>query len=97
MGDNGGGGIPGAEEPYVQRPAHTEFKVQYVEILVTPQNPVPSSGSAVGFKRDSFGEVDPESISPYVKGRTRKEAVDEALKQWGSVPVLYQGGRKIAS
>ena len=51
MGDNGGGGIPGAEEPYVQRPAHTEFKVQYVEILVTPQNPVPSSGSAVGFKR----------------------------------------------
>ena len=27
----------------------------------------------------------------YVKGKTKKEAVDEALKQWGSVPVLYQG------
>ena len=27
----------------------------------------------------------------YVKGKTKKEAVDEALKQWGEVPVLYQG------
>ena len=27
----------------------------------------------------------------YVKGRTREEAVNEALKQWRDVPVLYQG------
>ena len=27
----------------------------------------------------------------YVKGKTKKEAVDEALKQWGNVPMLYQG------
>ena len=52
--------------------AHTDFRVQHVEILITPENPAPSSGEAVGFNKGSgelrtggFGAVDPEAFSAF--------------------------------
>ena len=49
--------------------ADTGFVTQHVEIIVTPEDPVPASGSATGFRKGEpsvgFGEADPEIIAAF--------------------------------
>ena len=47
----------------------SEFITQYVEIIITPEDPVPASGSATGFRKGEptvgYGEADPGIISAF--------------------------------
>ena len=56
-------------DPGAPLAADSEFITQYVEIIVTPEDPVPASGSATGFRKGDlsvgFGEADPDIISAF--------------------------------
>ena len=56
-------------DPGAELAADSEFITEYVEIIVTPEDPVPASGSATGFRKGElsvgFGEVDPETIAVF--------------------------------
>ena len=56
-------------DPGAELAVDSEFIAQYVEIIVTPEDPVPASGSATGFRKGEpsvgFGKADPDIISAF--------------------------------
>ena len=99
-------GIPPADKEPEDKPADAVGQAEEVSEKEAPKAKtgkdgyITLSGKLFGRAKKSNPKGDPTPWTvevyrgtqrEYVKGRTREEAVNEALKQWRDVPVLYQG------